>query len=256
MQSIHKKVLNLQLSYKIFNFIIYNEKGNRMLSILKNHTILYAEDNLLVQKNIREYLESYFSLVYVASNGNEALALYKDYHPDVLLLDINLPYLSGLELAKEIRKKDKTIKILMLTAYSKKEQLLLATELKLTKYLIKPITPKIFKETMKVLSEELQSNSSSFVNLSKTCVWDKKLEQLRVDDRIISLSEKEHRLLKFLFLNKGKAVSYEDIMVEVWEDSFEKNISIDSVKNQVSHLRKKLPRSCIDSVYGKGYMFR
>jgi len=57
-------------------------------------------------------------------------------------------------------------------------------------------------------------------------------------------------------LHKGKAIMYEELMIEVWEDSFEREISIESVKNQVSLLRKKLPKGCIVSVYGKGYLFR
>jgi len=227
-----------------------------MLSILKNNSILYVEDEPQIQANITEYLESYFATVYVASDGKEGLALYKSHHPDVLLLDINLPSLSGLQVAKEVRAIDQIVKIVMLTAHTEKEKLLAATELKLTKYLIKPIAPKLFKETMELLAKELRQNPSRFINLSPNCVWNKKQEVLRIDDIPISLTEKEHRLLKILITNKGSSVSCEDIMVAVWEDAFEKYISHDSVKNQISHLRKKLPDCSIDAVYGKGYMLK
>ena len=224
-----------------------------MLNILKNHTILYVEDEPLIQANITEYLESYFAAVYVASDGKEGLALYEKYHPDILLLDINLPYLSGLEIAKKVRQGDQVVKIVMLTAHTEKEKLLAATELKLTKYLIKPIAPKLFKETMTLLAQELKLNPSAFVNLSSTCVWDKQEETLRIDGIRVILSEKKQRLLKLLIEHKGNTVSYEEIMVTVWEDAFEKEISHNSVKNQISHLRKKLPDVCIDAVYGEGY---
>lgn len=224
-----------------------------MVNILKQHSILYVEDEPYIQANITEYLESYFATVYVASDGKEGLTLYEKYHPDVLILDINLPYLSGLEIAKKVRQKDQTVKIVMLTAHTEKEKLLAATELKLTKYLVKPIAPKLFKETMELLAQELQNNPSRFINLSPTCVWNKKQEVLRINDERVLLTEKEQRLLKLLITHKGSTVSCEDIMINVWEDAFEKEISHNSVKNQISHLRKKLPDISIDAVYGEGY---
>jgi len=227
-----------------------------MLNILKNHTILYVEDEPQIQANVTEYLESYFATVYVGSDGKEGLALYKKHHPDVLLLDINLPYLSGLDIAKIVRKKDQTVKIVILTAHTEKEKLLAATELKLTKYLIKPIAPKLFKETMALLAKELKGNPSVFVNLSPTCVWNKKQEVLRIHDTRVMLTEKEQRLLKLLIEHKGSTVPCENIMITVWEDAFKKEISHNSVKNQISHLRKKLPDVSIDAVYGEGYILR
>ncbi len=227
-----------------------------MLNILQNHSILYVEDEPEIQANITEYLESYFGTVFVASDGKEGLILYEEHHPDVLLLDINLPFLSGLELAQKVRQKDQVVKIVMLTAHTEKEKLLAATELKLTKYLIKPIAPKLFKETMKLLAEELRKNPSRFVNLSATCVWNKQQEVLRINDIRVPLTQKELRLLKHLIQHKGTTVSYEEIMLAVWENAYDKNISYDSVKNQISHLRKKLPDVCIDAVYGKGYVLK
>lgn len=227
-----------------------------MLSILKNHSILYVEDEPQIQANITEYLESYFATVYVASDGAEALEQYHEHHPDVLLLDINLPSRSGLEVAKIVRQRDQTVKIVMLTAHTEKEKLLAATELKLTKYLIKPIAPKLFKETMELLAQELRQNPSRFVNLASNCVWEKEEEELRVDDNLITLCEKEHRLLKLFITHKGKTISYEEIMIAVWEDAFDKKISIESVKNQVSHLRKKLPDNIITTIYGQGYIIK
>jgi len=227
-----------------------------VLSLLKNHSILYVEDEPEIQKNIKEYLDSYFGNVYVTSDGRDALDLYAVHHPDVLLLDINLPFLSGLEVAKTVREKDQIIKIVMLTAHTEKEKLLVATELKLTKYLIKPIAPKLFKETMELLAQELRHNPSRFINLSSNCIWNIKQEVLRINDIPLSLSEKEHRLVKLLIQHKGSTVSYEDIMINVWEDAFDKDISLDSVKNQISHLRKKLPDVSIAAVYGKGYLLK
>lgn len=227
-----------------------------MLSILKKKTILYVEDELEIQTQIAEYLENYFARVHLASKGNEALISYNQHHPDVLLLDINLPDLNGLSLAKEIRKKDHEVKIVMLTAHTEKEKLLKATELKLTKYLIKPVAPKAFKAMLTMLAQELMRNPTHFIRLNENYIWDKEKLTLSINQETVQLSQKEHCLLKLFINNKSQLVSYEKIMAVVWEDAYKIEISIDSVKNQVSHLRKKLPKNSIASVYGMGYLLK
>ncbi len=227
-----------------------------MRSILKKHSILYVEDEPDIQANIAEYLGHYFSDIYLASNGEEALAQYKQYSPDVLLLDINLPIIDGLSVAKTIRQHDQTVKIVMLTAHTDKEKLLKATELKLTKYLIKPVSPKEFKGTMDILAEELANNPSRFLSLCENYRWDKQQSQLLRDDDPIQLSEKEQRLLQLFIGHKSSLVTYQAIVSAVWESGFKRDISIDSIKNQVSCLRKKLPEGCISSVYGEGYILK
>jgi len=225
-----------------------------MLSILKEHAILYVEDEPLIRDNIVEYLESYFGKVYVASDGAEALEIYHTHMPNVALMDINLPYIDGLSVAKEIRGLNKRIKIIMLTAHTEKEKLLKAVELKLSKYLIKPVSPKAFRETMQLLAQELLEGGEGYITLCEGYVWDSKKEDLLIHHKKVPLATKEHQLLKALIEKQHHLLTYEDIMIAVWEDAFDRDISIDSVKNQVSLLRKKLPKGCIKSVYGKGYM--
>jgi len=227
-----------------------------MLSILKKHSILYVEDEPEIQANIAEYLSNFFSDIYLASNGEEALEQYNKYHPDVLLLDINLPRIDGLSVAKQIRETDDAVKIIMLTAFTEREKLLKATELKLTKYLIKPVPPKEFKKTLETLAYDLSRNPTRYINLSDFYVWDRDLEQLSINGETVKLAEKEHRLMKLFIQFKAKSISYEKIMATVWDDAFEREISLDSVKNQVSQLRKKLPEGCISSVYGEGYILK
>ncbi len=225
-----------------------------MVQILKNCSILYVEDEPEIQANISEYLKYYFKDVHLTSDGAQALKLYQKLKPQVLLLDINIPSIDGLTLAKKIRQTDQTVKIIMLTAYTEKEKLLLATELKLTKYLIKPVEPRYFKEALKIVAKELNQQNSQFQQLGNGYHWDKSSKQLLLHDKNITLSTKEQKLLE-LFINKANhTVHYTDIMVAVWENSLENDISIDSIKNLVSKLRKKIPNCNISNVYGSGYM--
>lgn len=227
-----------------------------MLSILKKHSILYVEDEPEIQANIAEYLNNYFGNVHLASDGKQALDQYNKHHPDALLLDINLPNLDGLSVAQEVRRHDAAVKIIMLTAFTEQEKLLKATELKLTRYLIKPVTPKKFKETLQVLASELMNNPSRFLKLNENLTWDIEQEQLSHAGEQIILAEKEYRLLKLFINHKGKPVRYEKIVLTVWDDAFDREISIDSIKNQVSQLRKKIPNISISSIYGEGYILK
>ena len=221
--------------------------------MLKNYSILYVEDEPEVKKDMEEYLNAYFKTLYSASDGKLALELYHQHHPDVLLLDIGIPKINGLALAKEIRQQNDEIKIIMLTAHDDSKRLLAATELKLTKYLVKPFSPKTFKDTLKLLLKELQKSDSNFLNFGDGYAWNKKSETLSFKSEQIKLCEKEHRVLKLLLSKQTQTITYEDIMVNVWENSFEQEISLDSVKNLVSRLRKKLPKDLINSVYKQGY---
>lgn len=227
-----------------------------MISLLKKHTILYVEDEPEIQSNIAEYLENFFGTIILSSDGKEALSLYSKHAPDVILLDINLPIIDGLSVAQEIRKNDTDTKIIMLTAFTEKEQLLRATELKLVKYLVKPVSPKIFRETLTMLAEELANNPSRFVKLNDHLVWDIEHEQLSQDGLFVSLAVKEHRLLKLFIQNRGQSVSYNTIENNVWNDSIDQEISIESIKKQVSQLRKKIPGIDISNSYGEGYILK
>lgn len=227
-----------------------------MHELLKNYTILYVEDEPSIQKNIQEYLEGFFKEVYVASDGKEGLEKYLEHKPQVLLLDIDIPYMDGLTLAKKIRQNDKTVSIIMLTAFTEQEKLLRATELKLLKYLVKPLDLNAFQETLALLAEELCSTFGHKVFLGEGYVWQKDKKQLTYKNDIMDLTAKEQHLLDLLVRHKNTSLSFEDIMAHVWEDEFDREISVNCVKNVVSDLRKKLPAHAIKSIYGKGYMLQ
>lgn len=222
--------------------------------MLKNYSILYVEDELNIQKQMTEYLEGYFRDVYVSSDGKQGLEKYEEYHPDVLLLDIDLPHMDGLSLAKSIRKKDKSVSIIMLTAFTDQEKLLKATELKLLKYLVKPIDLLEFQETLDLLAVELTESTKEILVLGEGYTWNKSEGKLCHKGKSIVLTSKEQQLLVLLVKHQHKSISFEDIMAHVWADEFEREVSVNCVKNVVSDLRKKLPNDAIQSVYGKGYM--
>lgn len=224
------------------------------MEIVKKYSILYAEDNKEVQTEVVEYLAKYFKEVHVANDGKEALDLYAKKEVDVLLLDIDMPFIDGLDVAKEVRVSNKTIPIIMLTAFVETEKLLCAVKLHLCDYLVKPIDVLAFRKVMKSLITQLHEQKQNILELDDGVIWNKDSKKLHANNKLILLTQKEQKLLDLLIINKNSCLTFTDIMAKLWEDNFEQEVSIESVKLQVCFLRKKLPKNCIKNVYGKGYI--
>lgn len=220
---------------------------------LKNYTILYAEDEGIIRLNISKRLKEYCQNVLTVKDGQEAWNLYTKKLPDVLILDINMPYLSGLEVAKKVREINSSIPILLLTAYTDTNILLQAVELNLCKYLVKPVGKVALKEALLKISQKLDENNSEVLHLEENYFWNKGNKRLFKNQEKIKLSPRETTLFSLLAKHQQESVSHEEIMAIVWEDKFIEEISIESVKSLVSNLRKKLPINTIRSVYGQGY---
>jgi len=225
-----------------------------MISLLKNHSILYVEDEIEIQKSMSKLLETYFKKVFVSTNGEEALELFHKEHPDTLLFDINLPNMSGLELTREIRKTHENTPVVLLTAYTDEEKLLNAIDLNINKYLVKPVQNKEFKDALEKIALHLLKYTNAILRLGEVSVWHISNAILYHRDKEIFLSSKETSLLSLLAKYHKECVTHETIMAIVWEEEFDKEITFDSVKNLVKNLRKKLPEDLIQSVYGRGYI--
>jgi len=114
----------------------------------------------------------------------------------------------------------------------------------------------MFRESLELLAAELMNNPTRFLKLSDDFTWDVEREYLSQDGERVVLAEKEHRLLKLFVSHKGKSLRYQKIVSTLWDDAIDRDVSIDSVKNQVSQLRKKMPSVCISSIYGEGYILK
>jgi two-component system, OmpR family, response regulator VanR len=222
---------------------------------LKKFTLLYAEDDKSVQKEMLEYFESYFKEVYLANDGKEALALYEKNKPDVLILDIYMPNINGLELTEYIRKNDYETKIVLITAYSKDTLMLQAINTNVNYYIIKPATLQKIKEMLDKISMDLDRNSEDVLEFNENIYFNLSSKKLFNQKNEIKLSKKEKDLMEIFSINVNKSITIEDIVVFVWRDYMDE-VSIESVKSLVSNLRKKLPKDTISNIYGIGYILK
>ena len=121
------------------------------------YTVLIVEDDSITLENYALVLENMFETVYRAEDGEKAYNLYQKYSPSIMLIDIDIPKLNGLQLLEKIRKEDHNTKAILFTSYSDKETLLKASKLKLTQYLIKPIKNKELFEALELSIKELKT---------------------------------------------------------------------------------------------------
>ena len=198
-----------------------------------------------------EYLSNYCKKVFSARDGQEALAVYKEKKPNIIITDIEMPRLNGLEMAKQIRKEDKTTPIIIATAFTDTSYLLQAVELQLIKYITKPISSKKLKEALQLVLEHLHMDSILYID-KKSC-YDKLNKTLMIDNEFIKLSNKELQLLDLLAKNHHRVVNYEEIESILWYDDA---MSKDALRALVRVLRIKLQGDYIENISGFGYRLK
>lgn len=216
----------------------------------KNIKILYVEDDEIARENGVEYLQNFFETIYEASDAIVALQLYEKYKPDIIITDIQMPKLNGLEFVKKIRQKDKKTQIIIITAFCDKDYLLKAIELQLVKYLIKPVKEKEFEEALFLCVNSLQEDNSNIVKLENEIYFDTFNKNLVIKDEIVKLRAKEILFLELLIKNKNRYVTYEEIENYVWSDSV---MTKDALKTLVKNLKTKIPKDLILNLTNSGY---
>ena len=218
---------------------------------MSNLKILYAEDNEKIRDSYALVLKRYFDEVIEASDGEEALHLYTLHKPDIVLTDINMPKLDGLEFVKHIRQNDKKTKIIVLSAYSDQEKLMKAIPLGLFAYLVKPIKGNALKRVLMDVASD--TDKSKKLKLAKGYVFDSNGRKLFNDTKEVELTTQEFTIIDMLASNLHNPVSCELMSYSLWDEYHDESKS--KIQNVIKRLRKKVP-DLIDSVYGFGYIIK
>jgi len=220
-------------------------------------TLLYAEDDLQSRKNYAFVLEEYFSEVYLAEDGREALDLYHEKKPDVLLLDISMPFIDGLDVAKFVRTTNKDIPIIMLTAHAEQEKLLTAIPLGLSKYLLKPINDKSLIETVLKVISDIQARN--IISIREKLWWNKINSNLFYNDENIKLTKKEDKLVTLLINSIGVYFTHDTLIIQIWDDEIPDASHDNKLHQLVYRLNKKInavtnsDTQLIENTYTLGY---
>lgn len=215
--------------------------------------ILLVDDDLKNSMLLKRFIEAEgYELTY-APNGKVGLELYREIHPDLILLDINMPEMNGFEMAQTIRATDRLVIIFFLTDRTDKVDRLYGFKLKGNDYIPKPFYP---EELLAKINERFESDITAQdveYQLGDT-LFRPNLASLTYNGETHTLSVRQTEILAIMAQNLGKVVDRDTILNAVWGDSSYANSLALNV--QITYIRKLLPdpRITITSLKKKGYI--
>lgn len=211
--------------------------------------LLITEDDATIREGICAYLSEFNYETIEACDGREALSKFESNKIDLVILDIQIPFINGLDVLRKIREKS-NLPVLILTAFSDEEFKITAFSNLADGYIEKPFSLPVLKaridalitknyEKFEVFSyKDLEVNFSNF--------------SAKINNTEAEISAKEIEVLKYLSLNEGRALTRKQILENVWKES--ENIPFDRVIDvYIKDLRKKFGLDCIKTIRNIGY---
>ncbi|HEX2172588.1 MAG TPA: response regulator transcription factor [Dehalococcoidia bacterium] len=216
-------------------------------------TILVVDDEPSILDLARLYLEKDGFRVVTATDGDQALQKHKELRPDLLVLDLMLPEVDGLEVCRRIRQ-SATTPILMLTARNDDVDKIVGLELGADDYMTKPFNPRELTARVKAILRRVEGGQRATRQIAVAGVHiDLDRREVKVDGRLVQLRAKEFDLLSALAQNAGLVLSRERLLEMVWGYDFYGETR--TVDVHINHLREKLGdrQGIIETVRGVGY---
>lgn len=221
--------------------------------------ILIIEDELELVKILRSYLENAGFNVVTALRGDSGFTAWKNERPDLILLDLNLPGMDGIDIAKEIRKADET-PIIMLTARVEDTDRIIGLELGADDYVTKPFSPREVVARVKAVLRRAgkEASPSKYIEI-KDLVIDADSFKVKQSEEVLELTRTEFAILQALAEHPGKVYSRLQLLDASQGEAFEGyERTIDAhIKNLRSKLGDKAESpTYIETVFGVGYRFK
>jgi two-component system phosphate regulon response regulator PhoB len=181
-------------------------------------TVLVVEDEPALLALLRYNLESEGYRVLEAKNGEEGLTLIRETKPDLVLLDWMLPFLSGIEVCRQMRRLPdlKSIAVIMLTAKSEEADKLRGLEVGADDYVVKPFSPSELMARVKAVLRRAKPQLSTETLSYKDLSMDLATHRVKRMEKDVHLGPTEFRLLRFLMENQGRVFSREQLLDHVW----------------------------------------
>ena len=220
--------------------------------------VLLVEDEPDLNETISFNLDSEGYEVTSTFNGKDALNAIEKKKPDLILLDLMLPDMSGLEICRELRssKKTKKIPIMMVTAKGEEVDRIVGFELGADDYIVKPFSIREFMLRVSAMLKRTdnKSDAEDLITFDSLEI-DLAAHRVKLDDKEISLTAKEFALLQYLTERMGRVQTRDALLDEVW--GYNSEVTTRTVDTHVKRLRSKLKHvgSNIETVRGVGYRF-
>jgi len=219
--------------------------------------ILVIDDEPSITKLVSAYLKPEGYEVFIASDGNAGLKAARVYKPDLIILDVMLPGMDGVELLSRLRR-ESDVYVIMLTAKTEETDKIVGLSVGADDYVTKPFSPRELVARVKAALRRIETGSGSSAERGVLSFKHIRIEvdarKVSVDENPIELTAVEFDLLKTLAENRGRVLSREQLLEKVWGSEYFGEMRVVDV--HLGHVRQKLGREdLIATVRGIGYRF-
>ena len=220
-----------------------------MSKILNNLTVLIVENEGDGKKIVQEVMRDKFEKVITAQNGDEGLKKFKKYNPNMVITDVFMPIMNGLDMAKSIKEISKDTPIILFSTNSEKETLLKAIDVGIDKYVLKPIDLDDFLVTLENVAKN-KIETANIIQVTNGYSFNKIKRVLIRDGVEISLTKKELAFISLLIKRLGTLVLHDEIKNVVWVGE---SVTEAAIRTFVKRVRDKVGSNFIKNVPGLGY---
>jgi DNA-binding response OmpR family regulator len=220
--------------------------------------ILIIEDEPALQQSIRLYLEQQGFVCEAVGDFREGLNKVHQFNYDCVVIDIGLPYGSGLDIVKELKDIESRSGIIIISARNALEDKLSALELGSDDYLTKPFHLSELNARIHAILRRRNFGGSKIISFGDIEL-DPEAKRVTVEKKAVDLTEKEYQLLEYFIANQRRVLTKAAIAEHIWGDEYEQVSNYDFIYTHIKNLRKKLIEAGADdyikTVHGTGYRF-
>ena len=218
--------------------------------ILKQLDVLFISEVDSSYKKIENILRLFFKEVLHTNSLIYANEIYEKSFPSILIIDINLKESSGLTFIKNLRKKNKSMPIIIITENKEIDILIEAIKLNLIDYLLKPVDINKLIHALNLSAKNILNSGEIKTIIKNDVIYNYVDKSITISDKKQSLTKNESRLLELFLINKNKFVKNEDIIKQIWSD---KEVSSSAFKSLINRLSNKIGKDTISNSFGIGY---
>ncbi|MFA6778064.1 MULTISPECIES: response regulator transcription factor [Aliarcobacter] len=216
---------------------------------LKKLNILYVDDDEVLCSSTKNILSPLFNNVFIAENGEEAIEIFDNQKIHIVMMDVKMHNLSGIDVAKYMRDRDKNIPIFLVSSYTDVNELIEAIKLDLVDYIKKPFTFEKLLTTLFECLDKMKLKGNLKHILGENIFYDELSKKVFINNKDILLTKSEVKIIETLIKKRGQMVTYLEFI-----NILDRELSESALKNIVYRLRSKLEGNSIKNLYNVGYM--
>lgn len=218
--------------------------------ILKQLDVLFVSELDSSYKSTQNILHLFFKEIFHTNSLIYAKDIYEKSFPSILIIDINLKESSGLLFIKELRKKNKTIPIIIISENKETSILLEAIKLNLIDYLLKPIDINKLIHALNLSAKHILNSGEIKTIIKNDLIYNYVEKKISILGKKLDLTKNESRIIELFLINKNKYLTNEEIQRYIWS---EKEVSNSALKSLMNRLSNKIGKEIISNSFGKGY---